>query len=389
MRIKGLERLELRGAHGLILRPFSKETVAAVIMENRLRVLSLTTAQGISQYLMELIGLLSRLEELALGNCTNWPAAFFTSIGKLKNLRRLALEGGEDGKGFSTMLLGLSRLERLELKRWTLSDSLCDVLPRMENLRTFLIWPRSTGPVALTNRNALRSCLIARNKMERLTWIVDYQHLVDRGSPTRGKSLALALKQLAPDVHIAIEPGRLCRCTPGVATAFFRRTPSAATSSALVALHNLCNATEPSNIQDNTARNSRVSDSCASSATNRTSCRASTSATPAPLSSQMCDGVVGVNMGKSVAPSLVQPLDRSNTVLSSGNAPHQTTSSSKAASKSSAAAGACCAIAETLLGVWDISLEEKWHLTLQQLCEGLGHCMGPATSVSVGLRVEP
>lgn len=163
---------------------------------------------------MHLIHLLPRLEKLDLGNCTNWPATSFDTTGRLGDLQQLTLVCGEDGEGFHTMLLRLTRLERLELKQWTLPDSLADALPRMEKPRSLLIWPQTSSMVAKTNRNSLRSCLSAGPNLQRLTWIVGCKQVVHCGSPVARNGLARALQQLAPNVHISFDPGRLCRCTP-------------------------------------------------------------------------------------------------------------------------------------------------------------------------------
>ncbi|KAH9377983.1 hypothetical protein HPB48_011085 [Haemaphysalis longicornis] len=107
--IRGLERLELSGAHGLALLPLTMAPSSLAQRCQQLRSLSLTTVQQLSPVVVFPISLLEQLEELRLGNCTNWSTASFVNLCQLRELRRLTLERGEDGPGFHTMLLKLNR----------------------------------------------------------------------------------------------------------------------------------------------------------------------------------------------------------------------------------------------------------------------------------------
>lgn len=211
--VAGLERLELSGAHGLALLPLTMPTHSLAQRCQHLRALSLLTVQSMSPAMVFLVSLLHGLEELHLGDCVSWTEMSFVNIGKLKQLRWLTLERGEDNDGFRTMLLRLEKLQRLDLKRWTLRNSLADTLCKMSELRRLLFWPLTTGLTVKTNRNILRSCLAAGSKLERITWIVNCKLL---GAPFN-------VQQAALDVNLAFESGTLCKCPPPVAAAYYAR----------------------------------------------------------------------------------------------------------------------------------------------------------------------
>lgn len=340
--IKGLERLELSGAHGLALLPLTMTATSLAQRCQQLRMLSLTTVQVLTPVVVFPISLLEQLEELHLGNCTNWSNASFVNLCQLRDLRRLTLELGEDGPGFHTMLLKLTRLERLELKRWTLRDSLGDVLPRMKRLRSFVLWPLTSSAALKSHRNALRSCLSAGDGLERFTWVLGCKPLM-RGGGSSGvnKAMSVSLMQhVAPDLRISFEGGALCRCQGGADSvpASSASSPSKTAETAACASPNSKSRKSASDVVD--AGNASANDPTTSStATNSTSPRKS-GATP--------DG----------------------------------------APQSSSPEAPCCPLAKKISEVWTTSSEEPWHLTLRQFRDGLQHCMGPRTAVCVCVHVE-
>ncbi|KAL1472274.1 hypothetical protein MTO96_023086 [Rhipicephalus appendiculatus] len=215
--VAGLERLELSGAHGLALLPLTMPTHSLSQRCQHLRALSLLTVQSMSPAMVFLISLLQGLEELHLGDCVSWSEMSFVNIGKLKQLRWLTLERGEDNDGFRTMLLRLEKLQRLDLKRWILRNSIAHTLCKMSELRRLLFWPLTTGLTLMqtlkTNRNILRSCLAAGCKLEQITWIVSCKLL---GAPFN-------VQQVALDVNLAFEYGTLCECPAPIATSYYTR----------------------------------------------------------------------------------------------------------------------------------------------------------------------
>lgn len=204
MCVAGLERLELRGAHGLAILPLSMTPICLAQRCRQLRALSLVTVQNMTPEVVFLISLLKGLEELHLGECVKWSETSFLNISKLKQLRRLTLEHGEDKSGFRSMLLRLTNLERLELKQWTLHNSLADTLPRMTLLRHLLLCPVNGDLASKTNRNVLRSCLAAGANLKQITWVMS--------------SKASTSSQAVFDINLAFEPGNLCEC-PSIFTA--------------------------------------------------------------------------------------------------------------------------------------------------------------------------
>lgn len=326
--IRGLERLELSGAHGLALLPLTMAPSSLAQRCQQLRSLSLTTVQQLSPVVVFPISLLEQLEELRLGNCTNWSTASFVNLCQLRELRRLTLERGEDGPGFHTMLLKLNRLESLELKRWTLRDSLCDVLPRMKRLRSLLLWPHINSLASKTHRNTLRSCLSAGDALERFTWIVGCKQLVKGGGSDANKVLSLSVVQhVAPDLRLAFEPGTLCGC------------------------------------QDT------ADPVLASFASSREAVETSTCASPDTKGRQSTSNAGAGNGTSAKASSHTSPRKTAKAPASKPEAP-------------------CCPLAQKISEVWKPSSEETWHMTLRQLRDGLQCLMVPHTAVCVCLHVE-
>lgn len=271
-----------------------------------------------------------------MGQCCCCPSddsQSFVNLCQLRELRRLTLERGEDGPGFHTMLLKLNRLESLELKRWTLRDSLCDVLPRMKRLRSLLLWPHINSLASKTHRNTLRSCLSAGAGLERFTWIVGCKQLVKGGSSGMNKVLSVSVVQhVAPDLRLAFEPGTLCGC-------------QTAADPDLASFASSCEAAETATCAspDTKSRKSSSNDGAGNASTsNATASRASIR---------------------------TSPRKSANAPVSNPEAP-------------------CCPLAQKISEVWKLSSEETWHMTLRQLRDGLQCLMAPRTAVCVCLHVE-
>lgn len=336
--IKGLERLELSGAHGLALLPLTMTATSLAQRCQQLRMLSLTTVQVLTPVVVFPISLLEQLEELHLGNCTNWSNASFVNLCQLRDLRRLTLELGEDGPGFHTMLLKLSKLEKLELKRWTLRDSLANVLPRMTRLRSFVLWPQTSSAALKSHRNALRSCLSAGDGLERLTWIVSCKPLLVRGGGTgMNKAMSTSLMHhLAPDLRISFEGGALCRCQAGA-------------NSVLVS----------------------------SASSNSKAAEAAACASPNTKSHKSAPDVVDAGNASANGPATSSTANNATSPRKSGATP-----------KLPSPEAPCCPLAKKISEVWNTSSDEPWHLTLRQFRDGLQHCMAPQTAVCVCVHVE-
>lgn len=335
--IRGLEHLELSGAHGLALLPLTMMPSILAQRCQQLRSLSLTTVQQLSPVVVFPISLLEQLEELRLGNCTNWSNASFVNLCQLRELRRLTLEHGEDGPGFHTMLLKLNRLESLELKRWTLRDSLRDVLPRMKRLRSLLLWPHINGLASRTHKNVLHSCLSTGAGLERFTWIVGCKQLVRGGGSSGGggtnKVLSLSLvQQVAPDLRLSFEPGTLCGCQA---------------------------AADPVP---------------ASSASSSKAAEAATCASP---------NAKGRKSTSFVGAGNASPSNATSSRASSCTSPRKS-----ATAPASNPEALCCPLAQKISEVWKPSAEETWHMTLRQLRDGLQRLMVPRTAVCVCLHLE-
>ncbi|XP_075722017.1 uncharacterized protein LOC119167684 isoform X2 [Rhipicephalus microplus] len=322
----GLERLELSGAHGLALLPLTMPTHSLAQRCQHLRALSLLTVKSMSPAMVFLVSLLRGLEELHLGDCVNWSEISFVNIGKLKQLRWLTLERGEDNDGFRTMLLRLEKLQRLDLKQWTLRNSLADTLCKMNELRRLLFWPLTTGSTMMqtlrTNRNILRSCLAVGSKLEKVTWIVNCKLI---GAPFNVQPVAL-------DVNLAFEYGTLCQCPTAIATSYYARVLPPVASD---------NAKGPQ--ARKSIPKSTEAEPCSSSEAS-------------PAHRAHCRSLAEANFSTS--------------------------------SKHSQELPPCCALAKTLLEVWKPNMHRSWQMTLRQLCQGLKHCLGPKSAVCICIHVE-
>lgn len=341
----GLERLELRGAHGLALLPLTMPAHSLAQRCQHLRALSLLGVQSMSPAVVFLVSLLHGLEELHLGDCVSWTEMSFVNIGKLKQLRWLTLERGEDNDGFRTMLLRLEKLRRLDLRRWTLRNSLADTFCKMNELRHLLFWPLSTGSTLKTNRNILRSCLAARAKLEQITWIVSCRTL---GTP-------LNVQQLALDVSLAFESGTLCECPPLTASSCYAPLVTPA----------IGDIPKSSSTSPRARKGVPGSDS-----------KETTSSSAKPCSSSH------------VSPSHLAHSQKSVIGGNSADAPGNASTSLGQSQKPPVPSSHCCALAKTLLEVWKPSVHHTWHLTLRQLCQGLKHCLGPDRTVCLCVRFE-
>lgn len=332
--VAGLERLELRGAHGLALLPLTMPTHNLAQRCQHLRALSLVTVQNMTPAVVFLVSLLRGLEELHLGDCINWSEMSFVNIGRLKQLRRLTLERGQDNDGFRSMLLRLDKLQRLHLKWWTLRNSLADTLWKMSELRHLLFWPLTSGLAMKTNRNVLRSCLAAGPRLKRITWVVSCKQ-------------PGVVQQVALDMNLAFESGTLCECPPLVAASCYASVPTSAASDI-----------------------------------------------PRGLSPRAQKSMLDLNCrevgspGGDVSPSR---LSRKSVKCVGGASPvrsTETASNSSVSSEQLQAVPPCCALAKTLLEVWKPSMHQTWYMTLRQLCQGLKHCLGPNRDVCICVRIE-
>lgn len=335
--VAGLERLELRGAHGLALLPLTMPAHNLAQRCQHLRALSLVTVQNMTPAVVFLVSLLRGLEELHLGDCINWSEMSFVNIGRLKQLRRLTLERGEDNDGFRSMLLRLDKLQILHLKWWTLRNSLADTLCKMSELRHLLFWPLTSGLTMKTNRNVLRSCLAAGPRLKRITWVVSCKQLV----------APISVQQVALDMNLAFESGTLCECPPLVAASCYASVPTSAASDI------------PRGLSPR-AQKSMLNLDCRE---------------------------VGSPTGD-VSPSR---LSRKSVKCVGGASPvrsTETASNSSVSSEQLQAVLPCCALAKTLLEVWKPSMHQTWYMTLRQLCQGLKHCLGPNRDVSICVRIE-
>ncbi|XP_065282579.2 uncharacterized protein [Dermacentor albipictus] len=347
--VAGLERLELRGAHGLALLPLTMPAHNLAQRCQNLRALSLVTVQNMTPAVVFLVSLLHGLEELHLGDCINWSEMSFVNIGRLKQLRRLTLERGEDNDGFRSMLLRLDKLQRLDLKRWTLRNSLADTLCKMSELRHLLFWPLTSGLTVKTNRNILRSCLATGPRLKRITWVVSCKKM---GAP-------ISIQQVALDMNLAFESGTLCECPPLVAASCYASVPESAANDI------------PRGLSPRARKSTLDLDSREVS---------SAPSVPSPT------GDISPCCRKSVKPRCVSgasPVHSTETVSNSSMSSEQLHLKS-----TTLPMAPCCALAKTLLEVWRPSMHQTWYMTPRQLCQGLKHCLGPNRDVCVCVRIE-
>ncbi|KAL0811741.1 hypothetical protein ABMA28_009179 [Loxostege sticticalis] len=141
--------------------------------------LSLTSIKELGWCACDVIGQLSQLESLELGECT-FRAEFAGVLGKLSRLRRLRLERGTAQCAAPALLRALAALPlltRLELVNIDVKVGFDDALAECKNIQRLLIIPTYVSQSATTNKQVLSGVLRLKDTLTHLMWGVTIELL--------------------------------------------------------------------------------------------------------------------------------------------------------------------------------------------------------------------
>ncbi|CAH0403196.1 unnamed protein product [Chilo suppressalis] len=174
-RLTRLTELRLKSMAGLALardlRPLATLTA--------LTHLSLTSIKELGWCACDVIGQLSNLESLELGECT-FRAEFAGVLAQLTRLRRLRLERGTAHCAAPAILRALAQLPlltRLELVNVDVKVGFDDALAECKNIQRLLIIPTYVSQSATTNKQVLSGVLRLKDTLTHLMWGVTIELL--------------------------------------------------------------------------------------------------------------------------------------------------------------------------------------------------------------------
>jgi len=141
--LTSLRRLQLRAAcGGLTLPSFAfSGGLAALSNLKDLTKLSLTTLKNVPGSDFGFLRHLSNIEELEIGDCSDWDNETYDCLGYLTKLRCLRLECGRSDDGLGRALKDMHRLVHLDLIMFGISSTLADALQMLPSLTTLSVWP--------------------------------------------------------------------------------------------------------------------------------------------------------------------------------------------------------------------------------------------------------
>ncbi|XP_028396109.1 uncharacterized protein LOC114520097 [Dendronephthya gigantea] len=188
--LKNLKELRLRaacGCAGLQLPMFAFSLGMSNLSDlTKLRKLALTTFRDLAAQDFDFLTSLPQLEDLELGDCSEWEVESYESLGKLAKLQHLRLEraGSISSEGLIWALSSLKNLVHLELIMCEVPEAFSGALIEMPKLRTLSVWPDTFSEHACqVNTNYLSSiATLGLKHLQLLDWGVlttEYHHTKD------------------------------------------------------------------------------------------------------------------------------------------------------------------------------------------------------------------
>ncbi|CAH1262307.1 Hypp2538 [Branchiostoma lanceolatum] len=178
--MKNLQQLQLKGVCGIRLPTFSfSRGLNELSKLTNLRVLSLTTLQGVSANMFDFLPALVHLHTLRLGNCTHWDLEVYQNLGLLTGLEHLYLENSGASPDICVALGNLTRLKVLELVIFILPADLSIILPSLPLLHTVVLVPHAEEEMGEVNCNCLSiiQSLQSCGQLRKLRWgIITHQN---------------------------------------------------------------------------------------------------------------------------------------------------------------------------------------------------------------------
>lgn len=142
---------------------------------------SLTSVKELGKKKIDVIQVLTNLETLELGECSDFPDKFGTNVLiKLNKLERLRLEKGQGSCCTFDILEGISKMEnlcQLELVNFDVKNGFDKCLANCKNIKRLLIIPTYISQSATTNNMVLRGVTELSNNLTHFIWGVTLELL--------------------------------------------------------------------------------------------------------------------------------------------------------------------------------------------------------------------
>lgn len=188
-----LQELRLKSTNGMTL----MSDLTPLKNLTNLKHLSLTSIKELHKLNVEVVGELTNLESLDLGECSDFPENFGTDIiSKLTKLEKLRLEKGQGTCCTFNILDAVSKipcLEQLELVNFDVKSGFDRALGACTNIKKLLIIPTYISQSATTNHMVLGGVIKLKSTLSHFVWGVTLELLrvtelfVDQCEETPGK----------------------------------------------------------------------------------------------------------------------------------------------------------------------------------------------------------
>lgn len=175
--LTNLQELRLKSTNGFTL---TSDLTPLKTLTN-LKHLSLTSVKELNKQNVDIIGELTNLETLDLGECSDFPENFGTDvISKLTKLEKLRLEKGQGTCGTFNILEAVSKiptLEQLELVNFDVKAGFDKALGACANIKKLLIIPTYISQSATTNHMVLGGVIKLKCTLSHFVWGVTLELL--------------------------------------------------------------------------------------------------------------------------------------------------------------------------------------------------------------------
>ncbi|XP_015117956.1 uncharacterized protein LOC107041748 isoform X2 [Diachasma alloeum] len=175
--VKHLKELKLKAISGMSL----QEDFSPLGELKHLTQLNLTSVKELGKKKIEVLGTLTSLETLELGECSDFPDRFGTDVLlKLTNLERLRLEKGQGSCCTFDILEGVSKLgnlRQLELVNFDVKNGFDKCLANCKNIKRLLIIPTYISQSATSNNMVLGGVTKLSDNLTHFVWGVTLELL--------------------------------------------------------------------------------------------------------------------------------------------------------------------------------------------------------------------
>ncbi|KAF7413671.1 hypothetical protein HZH68_002160 [Vespula germanica] len=175
--LKHCQELRLKAISGMSL----QEDLTSLQELTQLTQLSLTSIKELGKKKIDIIQTLINLESLELGECSDFPDKFGTSVLiKLQKLERLRLEKGQGSCCTFDILEGVSKLgnlNQMELVNFDVKNGFDKCLANCKNIKRLLIIPTYISQSATSNNMVLGGVIELSDNLTHFVWGVTLELL--------------------------------------------------------------------------------------------------------------------------------------------------------------------------------------------------------------------